>query len=464
MTNCCTRHRWSHAASVALATLALWTESANAGTSTPNANAIAFEKYALDNGLEVILHRDTSMPLVAVNIWYHVGPVNEPPHRSGFAHLFEHLMFEGSTHVGPNFDRLLEAAGATNSNGTTSWDRTNYFETVPRQHLELVLWIESDRMGFLRDSITQARLDVQRDVVKNERRQTYENAPYGPSSLRLLDTLFPEGHPYHGAVIGSMQDLTAATLDDVHAFADAYYVPSNATLTIAGDFDVDPTKGWIKKYFGPLRKVARPTTKPRPPLALPNGVRLVVTEPVQVPKVAFGWVTPPAYSPDHAPLSVLATILADGKASRLYRSLVVDQRIAVDVDADVDPNALGTLFGIDAQVSSGSTVEAVEGALVAQLDTVARNQPTASELARAKKRLRLQFENELELLNAHGGDSGRAGLLQRFNHYLGDPGAVVQWQNAQAKVSAADISRVAAQYLDAAHRVIVITQPSGSKP
>src|SRR5690606_7572215 len=180
--------------------------------------AIPFEKYQLDNGLTVLLHQDRSLPLVAVNLWYHVGPANEPPGRSGFAHLFEHLMFEGSRHVGREFDRLLESVGATNVNGTTSWDRTNYYETVPREHLELVLWLESDRMGFMLDGLDQQRLDVQRDVVKNERRQTYENAPYGPSTLALLDTLFPEGTPYHGAIIGSMEDLSAATLDDVREF------------------------------------------------------------------------------------------------------------------------------------------------------------------------------------------------------------------------------------------------------
>src|SRR5687767_415232 len=213
---------------------------------------IPFEKYRLKNGLEVILHEDRSLPLVAVNIWYHVGPANEPKGRSGFAHLFEHLMFEGSRHVGREFDLLLEAAGATNMNGTTSWDRTNYFETVPREHLELVLWIESDRMGFMLDTLNQERLDVQRGVVQNERRQSYENAPYGPSTLALLDALFPEGHPYHGAVIGSMKDLEAAKLEDVRSFFQAYYAPSNATLAIAGDFDGAAVKQLIERYFGTL--------------------------------------------------------------------------------------------------------------------------------------------------------------------------------------------------------------------
>jgi zinc protease len=426
--------------------------------------SIAYEKYALPNGLEVILHQDGTIPLVAVNIWYHVGPENEPRGRSGFAHLFEHLMFEGSLHVGPNFDRLLEAAGATNSNGTTSWDRTNYFETVPRQHLELALWIESDRMGYLRDSITQQRLDIQRDVVKNERRQTYENAPYGPSTLQLLDTVFPEGHAYHGAVIGSMHDLTAATLEDVRAFADAYYAPSNATLAVAGDFDPDTTKRWIEKYFGSLRTVARPRGKSSPSAEALEAVRLVVREPVEVAKVAFAWLSPPAFSPDHAPLSVLATILADGKSSRLYRSLVIDEQLSIDVDAEVDANALSTLFTVDAMVASGKAVDSVERRLTAELSRISESPPTTNELRRAKKRLRLQLESELELLNGPGGEHGRAGILQRLNHYLGDPGALATWQKALENVSAEDVSRVAGKYLGTAHRVTVITEPEAKKP
>src|SRR3954452_21514783 len=219
--------------------------------STP-ATTVAFEKFKLSNGLTVILHSDSSLPLVALNIWYHVGPANEPAHRSGFAHLFEHLMFEGSKYVGHEFDRILESIGATNSNGTTSWDRTNFFETAPSENLETLLWLESDRMGFMIDTLTQERLDVQRDVVKNERRQSYENAPYGPSSLAMLNALFPEGHPYHGAVIGSMEDLSLASLADVQEFFREYYAPSNATLCIAGDLDLTRAKALIERYFGTL--------------------------------------------------------------------------------------------------------------------------------------------------------------------------------------------------------------------
>src|SRR5450432_1336101 len=242
------------------------------------AASIPFQKFKLQNGLTVILHSDRSLHLVAVNVWYHVGPANEPEHRSGFAHLFEHLMFEGSKHVGHEFDHVLESIGATNSNGTTSWDRTNYFETAPSENLETVLWLESDRMGFMIDTLTQERLDVQRDVVKNERRQSYENSPYGPSSLAMLNTLFPEGHPYHGAVIGSMADLSAASLADVTEFFHQYYAPSDATLCIAGDIDLAEAKALIQRYFASLSDRTRPahTTLAYTPVSKPE--RLIVKE------------------------------------------------------------------------------------------------------------------------------------------------------------------------------------------
>jgi zinc protease len=420
---------------------------------------VAFEKYRLPNGLTVILHEDRSLPLIAINIWYDVGPVNEPTGRSGFAHLFEHLMFEGSKYVGPNFDRLLEGVGATNSNGTTSWDRTNYFETVPSQYLELLLWIESDRMGFLRETITQERLDVQRDVVKNERRQSYENAPYGPSALALLDTAFPEGHPYHGAIIGSMKDLSAATLADVHDFAERYYAPSNATLCLAGDFETPAAKALIEKYFGSLRKIPKPKEIAPPNLPKPTATRVVVDEPVGVAKVAFAWVAPPAYQEGHAALTVLSSLLADGKATRLYRRLVVDERVAVDVDAEVDANELSSLFSIDALATQGTTVETLEARLAAALEQIVTSPPTDAEMKRAKRRIELENASDLELLNGPGGESGRAGSLQRFNHYLNDPNGIAAWQARLARVTSDDVVRAVKAYLDPNHRITVITRP-----
>ncbi|HTQ06049.1 MAG TPA: pitrilysin family protein [Polyangiaceae bacterium] len=423
---------------------------------------LPFEKVKLENGLTLILHRDPSLPMVAVNIWYHVGPAYEPPGRSGFAHLFEHLMFEGSRHVGHEFDQLLESAGATNVNGTTNWDRTNYFETVPREYLELALWIESDRMGYLLDAITQERLDVQRDVVKNERRQTFENAPYGKSSLALLDTMFPAGHPYHGAVIGSMQDLSAATLDDVKDFFRSYYTPSNATLCLAGDFDPAVAKALVDKYFGTLhgRQPTRLARQATPPLA--QSVRLVVDEPVELARVSYGWIAPPAYGPDDAPLDLATTILAGGRSTRLYRKLVVEGKLASEVEASSDPNALATMLDVSATAASGKAPEDIEKALDAVIEELKTTPPTAEELARAKRRTFLEIASDLEQLNGHGGESGRAGLLQRFDHYLGDPGYLPKWLAAIDAVTADDISRVVRQYMSRDARVTVITHPTAA--
>lgn len=421
--------------------------------------AATFEKLRLDNGLDVILYSDKTLPLVAVNVWYHVGPVNEPKGRSGFAHLFEHLMFEGSRHVGNRFDRLLETAGATNVNGTTSWDRTNYFETAPREYLELLLWIESDRMGFMHDRITQERLDVQRDVVKNERRQSYENAPYGPSSLALLDALFPEGHPYHGAIIGSMRDLDAATLNDVRDFYDTYYRPSNATLAIGGDFDPAQAHAWIRRYFGTLPSGPQPRPPAPPATSAPQPCHLIVKEPVDIPKVAFGWVAAPAYSYEHAVLEVATVILAGGKATRLYQSLVVNQHLAISVDADVDPNALGTIVAVDALAASRISAERLEGALQQEIEGLANRPPTEAELRRAKRRLMLSYDSEFEPLNGPSGETGRAGFLQRFNQYLGDPGALTTWLETLGQVTSTEVARAAKETLDRRHRVTVVTLP-----
>jgi zinc protease len=426
----------------------------------PQVQDIPFQKFTLKNGLEVIFHEDRSLPLVAVNVWYHVGPANEPPRRSGFAHLFEHLMFEGSRHAGREFDTLLESAGATNSNGTTSWDRTNYFETVPREHLELVLWLESDRMGFMLDALTLERLEVQRGVVKNERRQTYENSPYGPSSLALYDALFPPGHPYHGAVIGSMQDLGAATMKDVEEFFRAFYAPSNATLTLAGDFDAGQARAAIERYFGTLPDRPKPTAVAAKPLPPPQPREIVVKEPVQLARVNMAWLTPPAFTPDDATLDVTMAVLAGGKATRLYKALVVEQKLASEVQAQVDSNQVTSIAEVSATAASGKSQAELKKAIGVVLDRLGKEGPTAAELDRAKRRLLLNLQSQLLLLNGPGGESGRAGMLQRFNHYLKDPGYLRRWVEMYSAVSPNDVKRVVAQYLKPQNAVSVITQPA----
>jgi zinc protease len=420
---------------------------------------IPFEKLTLSNGLQLILQRDTTLPLVAVNIWYHVGPRNEAPGRSGFAHLFEHLMFSGSRHVGRDFDVLLESVGATNVNGTTSYDRTNYFETVPREQLDLVLWIESDRMGYLLDVLDQGLLDVQRDVVKNERRQSYENAPYGPSYLALLDALFPAGHPYNGAVIGSMADLSAATLDDVKGFFRDYYTPSNATLTIAGDFDPAAVKASVQKYFGTLVDRPKKPTPEHTKLPPARVGRYVVKEPVELAEVTFGFRSPPAYSTDDPIIDVAMAVLAGGKATRLYQGLVVDKKVASEVTASQDSNQLSGIVTVSATAATGKSVSELEKALDESLAKLEKDGPTAVELERAKRSILLSTLKSLELLNGPGGETGRAGLLQRFQHYTGDPGYLPKWVEQIEKVSAADVQRVLREHLASSKRVLVVTEP-----
>lgn len=435
-------------------------------TATPESPAVTipFEKFKLPNGLTVILHSDRSLPLVAVNVWYHVGPANEPAHRSGFAHLFEHLMFEGSKHVGHEFDHVLESIGATNSNGTTSWDRTDYFETAPSENLELLLWLESDRMGFMIDTLTQERLDVQRDVVKNERRQSYENAPYGPSSLAMLNTLFPEGHPYNGAVIGSMQDLTNASLADVAEFFHQYYAPSNATLCIAGDLDVPKAKALITRYFGTLVDRKRPEAKRTPYAPLPKAERVVVKEPVNLAQVSFGYRTPPAYSTDDPAVEVALAILGGGKATRLYQRLVVQTKLAADVSATLESNQVSSIAQVSATVATGKSSSAVEHELDAVLSGLAKAGPTTAELERAKRRILVDVLSDLELLNGSGGESGRAGLLQRFDQYTGDPGYLPQYLAQIREVSAADVQRVVKDSLKPEARVVVLTEAQAEAP
>lgn len=427
---------------------------------TKNRYVIPFEKYSLANGLEVILHRDPSLPLVALNLWYHVGPANEPEGRSGFAHLFEHLMFEGSKYAGRQFDVLLESVGATDVNGTTSWDRTNYYETVPRQHLELVLWLESDRMGFMLDALNRERLDVQREVVKNERRQRYENTPYGATQLAVYDVLFPKGHPYHGAIIGSMEDLTRASLDDVASFFRSYYSPSNATLTLAGDFDPDSARALIQRYFGPLPSAPKPPSRRSvtPPLA--KETRRVVDEPVELAKLTMAWITPPVFTPDDVALDIVSAILAGGKATRLYQDLVVRRRISPEVDVWLDSNQLASTFQVEALASRGAEPAALEQAIDGVLAELASRGPSPDELARAKTGIRFGALSTLQRLNDGGGDRGRAGLLQTFNHYLGDPGRLPQYMRDVESVRAEDVQRAVDKHLGRNARVVVTTRPT----
>ncbi len=419
---------------------------------------IPFEKVVLEsNGLEVIYSQNQALPLVSVNIWYRAGPRNEPPGRTGFAHLFEHLMFQGSAHVGDDQHfRLLETAGASMINGTTDYDRTNYFATVPSNQLELLLWLESDRMGFLLDTLTQEKLDNQRQVVMNERRQSIDNAPYGPSSERLVQLLFPADHPYYGYVIGSMSDLEAASLDDVRGFFTRYYAPANATLVIAGDFDPTTTRALVERYFGslPRRPAPEPRTVTTPPLA--GEKRVEVGEPVTLPRVQMGWLTPPYFAPGDADADLLAAILGHGRASRLYRRLVYELQLAQDVDAAQESLALASIFTVTVVGRPGVAPERLAQEVDAVLAELRTTPPTEREIERVRNTV---LTGTLTTLQYLGGFGGVADRLNTYNHYLGDPGALARDLERYRAVTGATLLAFARDHLRADARAVVTTVP-----
>lgn len=425
---------------------------------------IPFEKYRLENGLTVILHQDRRLPLVAVSVWYDVGALHERAGRSGFAHLFEHMMFQASKHVGEDKHfAYLQEAGATRMNGTTANDRTNYFQTVPRHELDLALWLESDRMGFLLPALTQASLVNQIEVVKNERRQSVENRPYGLMEELIVQTLYPKPHPYYGNVIGSMEDLSAATLQDVRDFFLTYYSPANATLTLAGDFAIEEAKQKIEKYFGPLRGRSKPLPVKLDAPALKEDMRLDFAEPVgNLPKIVFAWMGPSAYQKDTAELDLLSHVISGTKSSRLDKKVSYEQQIAQSVTARLEENASGSVFRIELVAGPGRTLDEAEKAITEVLASLEKEPPTEAELQRAKNAQETRLVQELEIL---GGFSGRAERLQTYQHYLGDPGKIAWDLERYQKVTTADLSRVAAAYLRG-KKLIVRASPAvkGSQP
>lgn len=420
---------------------------------------IPFEKYELPNGLEVLLSEDHRVPLVNVTLWYHVGAKNEVPGRSGFAHLFEHIMFQGSRNVAEDtFFQYLEAAGAPLVNGTTDFDRTNYFETVPANQLDLALWLESDRMGFLLDTLTRERLDNQIAVVRKERQQSTENVPYGVAEEQFFKALFPAPHPYHGVVIGSHEDLAAATLDDVKGFFRTWYAPNNATLAIVGDFDKAEVKAKVEKYFGsiPRGEEPPPTNVVTPPI--PAEKRLALTDEVEQAKVYFGWITPNSFQPGDAELQLGAAILANGKSSRMYRTLVLEKQIATDVTVFQYPLQLGSVFYVAVQGKPGQTAEQLEAAAWPLLEGLGKAPPTEDELDRA---LRQWQSTTLRQLEALGGFGGKADMLNYYNHHLGDPGYLPKDFARFSAVTADAVQKSFAQYIRKDNRVVVHVTPVG---
>jgi len=382
---------------------------------------VEFSDERLANGLRLIVVEDHLAPVVAINVWYNVGSKHEEAGKTGFAHLFEHVMFQGSAHVGKaEHMALIQGAGGT-LNGTTWLDRTNYFETMPSHQLELALWLEADRMGTLLDALDQANLDNQRDVVKNEKRWSYDNRPYGTAFQKIFAGIFPEGHPYHHPTIGSMEDLDAATLEDVQAFFATYYAPNNAVLSVVGDCERAQVREWADKYFGPI--APSETIPPLPDMSLPpligGEVREVVEDRVPLARIHFGFRAPVFGDARLDALDLGSQVLAGGKGSRLHRRLVRDERLAQDASVFVLPFIGGGSAAIGmATVRPGVDVEAVERAFLEELERLASEPPTEDELARAKAL------TEADELGALATVNERADRLSMYATLTDDPGLI----------------------------------------
>jgi len=421
---------------------------------------VPYEQFILPNGLNVILHQDRAVPRISVNVWYHVGSGNEKLGRTGFAHLFEHILFEGSEHVPEGkFDQWLEASGASN-NGSTTTDRTNYYEDLPSNALDLALFLESDRMGYLLKSLTSKTVDGQRDVVKNERRQSYENRPYGKASLEFPSLLYPKGHPYSWPVIGSMEDLTAASLQDVIDFFSTYYTPGNASLSIAGDIDIKEARAAVEKWFSDV-----PAGKSREIVAAPVAIlreekRVVIEDKVQLPQIQMVWLTPAAYHPGNAELNLLSSLLASGKNSRLYKRLVYDLQVAQSVQAFQNSKELTSEFYIIATARSGVTLSQLEKIIQEEIDKLKKENPEDRELERVKNQYESQFIAQME---RSGGFGGKANQLNAYFFGTGNPDYFNEDLHRHKAVGTTDISSVALRYLKDNARVVMSIVPEGKK-
>jgi zinc protease len=416
---------------------------------------VKFEKFTLPNGLQVILYEDHSLPTASINIWYHVGSKNEKVGRTGFAHLFEHMMFQGSEHHPTDFS--LENIGGED-NGSTKEDRTNYYTIFPSNYLERAMWLEADRMGYLLPAMTQEKLDIQRDVVKNERRQRMENTPYAKMFDYIAPAVYPQNHPYSWPVIGYMEDLSRASLDDVKDFFKNYYTPNNASLCIAGDFKPEEAKALVEKYFAPI-PAGPPVDRPENWIPVVDGVkRIRLEDRVNLPRVAYVWPTPAYYTPGDAELDMLSSVLTSGKTSRLYKTLVYDKQIAQDVSAGQTSKEISSEFTILITAKPGHSLEEIEQATDELLKDILDKGITPEELKVAQTEYEAGVVRSLETTSGFYSVSDQ---LNEYNTYLGDPNKF-QWDlDRHMKLSPADIQRVAKQYLDLNHRAIIEVVPQG---
>jgi len=415
---------------------------------------LSYTKYTLANGLDVLLHEDRSCPIVAVNLWYHVGSKNETPGHTGFAHLFEHLMFEGSQHYDRGYFQPLQGAGAT-LNGSTNADRTNYWEVVPTSALELALWMESDRMGYLLPALTDAKFSNQRDVVLNERRQNYENRPYGLAPMAMLAALFSPDHPYHWTTIGEIADLNAVQLDEVQAFFRRYYHPANASLALAGDIDAEDVLALVRTYFEDLEP-GEPVDTVRADAALSSDVRIYFEDRVELPRLYLAWLTPAMFAQGDADLDLGTDLLANGKTSRLYRRLVFEERIATDVSAAQNSREIAGYAQMTATAAPGHTLAELETVILDEIARLSRDGPNDTEMERGRVQAESQFVFRLQTV---GGFGGKSDQLNAYNVFVGDADYFDRDLQRYQAVTPSSLQQAAARYLDPAARVTLSIVP-----
>lgn len=429
---------------------------------TQPALKVPYEMFTLPNGLTVILHEDHSVPKVALNIWYHVGSSREKPGRTGFAHLFEHLMFEGSGHVKEGeFDTLLESVGGTN-NGSTTTDRTNYYETVPSNAVDIPLFLESDRMGYLLDIVTPALVDGQRDVVKNERRQSIENAPYMKAVVRMTELLYPPNHPYHWPVIGYMDDLTAASQDDVVDFFKKYYAPGNASLVIAGDINPTDVRKKVEHWFADVKPGAKVEPLVVPPAELTGVIRETMMDDVQLPRIHLAWLSPALYAKGDADLDLLSGVLTGGKNSRLYKRLVFDLQLAQDVNAFQDSSQYGSTYNIavTARPSADApdvVLKKITAIVDEELQKLRNAPPDAREVERVKNGFEAGFVSQIETIES------KADKMNAYFTATGNPDYFATDLARYRALQPTDVQAAVRQWLPADKRLEMSVIPEGKK-
>jgi zinc protease len=419
---------------------------------------LPYSKRTLSNGLDVIVHEDHQLPMVAVNIWYRVGSKNERPGRTGFAHLFEHLMFEGSEHHDHGFFPPLQRAGGL-LNGSTNADRTNYWEVVPTGALDLALWMESDRMGYLLPALTDQKFNNQRDVVLNERRQNYENRPYGLAGLALSAAMFAPDHPYHWPTIGSAEDIRAASIDLVREFFQRYYHPANASLALAGDVETEHAFDLAEQYFGDL-PAGPAVDRVRVEAQLSESANLVMEDRVELPRLYLAWHSPAMFAADDAELDIVADVLTHGKTSRLYKTLVYERRIATDISAFQSSREMSGIFQIACTASAGVTLTELNTAILSAVNQLAGTGPTELELERSLAQTEAQFIYRLQTI---GGFGGKGDQLNAYNTFAGDPGYFERDRQRYYDVTSKAASTAVAKWLVGTPSVSLSVVPKGRR-